>query len=63
MELFHFFMVMGIIGFIGVLAVLPISSRGLAETKLERFCVYVISSIMITMTVVGSVGMMGVANV
>lgn len=55
MELYHMFAILGVVGFIGVLCVLPFSKNGLAETRLERFCLFVISSIMLTMTVVGAI--------
>lgn len=55
MELYHVFSIIAVMGFIGTLCVLPFSKNGLAETRLERFCLYVISSIMLTLTVTGSV--------
>lgn len=55
MELYHMFAILAVLGFIGVLCVIPFSKNGLAETRLERLCLYIISSIMLTMTVVGAV--------
>lgn len=60
--LFHFFMALSIICFIGVLALLPITRAGLAETKLERFCVHVLMVILYGLTVVGILGTVGFAN-
>ena len=55
-SLAHFFLFLGVVGFVGVLALIPISDRGY-ETKLERFCVFVLAAITMTMCIVGVLGM------